>query len=116
MAARIRCPHTWRRLGSRSGRYTLTLGRGSAMPETRPVVGIDLGGTNIQIGVFSRDFKVLARARRKSKADEGRDRVIDRIVDGVAEASAEAKVSVTDLAGVGIGAPGAIDPATGTVL
>ena len=86
------------------------------MPETRPVAGIDLGGTNIQIGVVSRDYKVIGRAKRKSKPDEGRDKVIDRIVDGIDEACLEAKVSPPDLGAVGIGAPGAIDPATGIVL
>src|SRR5437870_1758816 len=54
------------------------------MPDRKPVAGIDLGGTNIQIGVVSGDHKVIARAKRKSKPEEGRDKVLDRIADGVA--------------------------------
>lgn len=86
------------------------------MPTSAPVVGIDLGGTNMQIGVVGPQQRVIGRAKKKSKAEEGRDAVIGRIVEGVAEACAEAKVRVTDLAAVGIGAPGAVDPTTGVVI
>lgn len=86
------------------------------MPSNGPVVGIDLGGTNMQIGVVTREAKVIARAKRKSRADEGRDAVIGRVVDGVREACAEAGLAPADLAAVGIGAPGAVDPTTGVVL
>jgi glucokinase len=86
------------------------------MPDTKPVVGIDLGGTNVQIGVVSENKKILGRAKRKSKPEEGRDAVIGRIVDGVEEACKEGKVRLSELGGIGIGAPGAIDPDTGTVI
>jgi len=42
--------------------------------------------------------------------------VIARLVDGIAEACASSKLSPADLAAVGIGAPGAIDPNEGMVL
>src|SRR5690606_36450315 len=86
------------------------------MAETSPIVGIDLGGTNMQIGVVNGDHKVIGRAKRKSKPEEGRDRVIQRIVEGVREACEDAKIDIKDVAAIGIGAPGAIDPETGTVL
>lgn len=86
------------------------------MPTKKPIVGVDLGGTNIQIGVVGSDFKVLARAKRKTKADEGSSAVIQRIADGIAEACAEAKLKVSDCAAVGIGAPGVIEPGSGIVL
>ncbi len=86
------------------------------MGDSKPVVGIDLGGTNVQIGVVSEGRKVLGRAKRKSKPEEGRDAVLGRIVDGVEEACKESRLKLSDIAGVGIGAPGAIDPDTGTVI
>ncbi len=86
------------------------------MADTRPVVGIDLGGTNMQIGVVSREAKVIARAKRKTKADEGQEAVLSRIVEGVAEACVEAGMRPSDIAAVGIGAPAAVDPTTGMVL
>jgi glucokinase len=86
------------------------------MPTTRPIVGIDLGGTNMQIGVVSADAKVLGKSKKKTKADEGRDAVLDRIVEGIGEACKESGIKVSDLAATGIGAPGAIDPNQGMVL
>lgn len=86
------------------------------MPPSNPIVGIDLGGTNMQLGVVSSDRRLLSTAKRKTKADEGQDAVIGRIVDGIEEACASAGIRRSDLAAVGIGAPGALDPHQGIVL
>jgi glucokinase len=86
------------------------------MATARTFIGIDLGGTNMQIGVVGPDHKLRGRSRKKTKAEEGSKGVIDRIVAGIEEACADAGVSVRQISAVGIGAPGAIDPHTGTVL
>lgn len=86
------------------------------MPPTKPVVGIDLGGTNMQIAVVSPDRTILGRSKKKTKPDDGRDAVLARIAEGVQEACADAKIALSDLAGLGIGAPGAIEPTQGVVL
>lgn len=79
-------------------------------------LGIDLGGTNVQLGVVDATGKVLSRAKRKTMAEEGRDAVLDRIVDGVMEACTEAKVELSAIRAVGMGAPGPVDPNSGVVL
>lgn len=79
-------------------------------------LGIDLGGTNVQIGVVTGAGEVLSRAKRKTIAEEGRDAVLDRIVDGIEEACAAAKVEIKDIRAVGMGAPGPVDPNKGIVL
>jgi glucokinase len=86
------------------------------MGSKKPFVGIDLGGTNMQIGVVSNDYKVLGQAKKKTKADEGLDAVLVRIVEGVGEACAAAGLEMSQLGGIGIGAPGAVDPKKGIVL
>lgn len=86
------------------------------MPSVKPFVGIDLGGTNMQIGVVDKTAVVLGRSRKKTNADQGKDRVIERLVEGVQEACTEAGITPAQLGGLGIGAPGAVDPALGTVL
>lgn len=95
------------------------------MPPTKLVsgnfAGIDLGGTNMQIGVVALgakpdDAKIIGESKKKTKAEEGQDGVIGRLIEGLVEACAGAKISVKDLAGVGIGAPGAVDPGEGVVL
>lgn len=78
--------------------------------------GVDLGGTNMQIGVIDHAGAVLGRAKRKTNADEGRDAIIARIAEGIAEACEQAKTSPKSLAAIGIGAPGAVDPHAGVVI
>lgn len=82
----------------------------------KPFVGIDLGGTNMQIGVVGADLKLLAEAKRKTKAEEKLEGVLSRLVQGVEEACDDAGIKPADLGGVGIGAPGAVDPEKGVVL
>ncbi|MBZ0173590.1 MAG: ROK family protein [Phycisphaerales bacterium] len=86
------------------------------MNNTTNYLGIDLGGTNVQIGVVSADGEVLSRAKRKTISEEGRDAVLDRIVSGVEEACGEAGVTLDEIKAVGMGAPGPVDPNTGVVL
>ncbi len=82
----------------------------------KPFVGVDLGGTNIQVGVVSPDFKLLGEAKRKTKAEEKLEGVLTRIVSGVEEACESAGLTTAELGGLGIGAPGAVDPNRGVVL
>ncbi len=84
--------------------------------QTGLVVGIDLGGTNLQVGVVDRSDQIIGRSKKKTKAEKGTEFVLDRIAEGVHEACAEASCTPADLAAIGIGAPGAIDFASGTVL
>jgi glucokinase len=85
-------------------------------------IGIDLGGTNIQVGVVRPDLgpkakdAVVGRAKKKTKADQGLHAILDRLAEGVAEACAEAKIAVTDVAAVGIGAPGVVESVEGVVV
>lgn len=85
-------------------------------PSDRLVVGIDLGGTNMQIGVVDAANKLHGRSKKKTRASEGQQKVLDRIAEGINEACAEAHVTPRDLAAIGIGAPGAIEPHVGMVL
>jgi glucokinase len=86
------------------------------MAKHKPIVGIDLGGTNMQIGVVDEKGSVVGRSRKKTQALEGRAKVLDRIVEGVNQACEHAGMTVKQLGGLGIGAPGAIDPGRGVVL
>jgi glucokinase len=80
------------------------------------VVGVDLGGTKILAAVVAADGKILGQAKRKTKPETGTESVIERIVKTVDDALVSAKVARADVRAVGIGAPGPIDPDTGTVL
>lgn len=84
--------------------------------KSKPVIGIDLGGTNMQIGCVSPDHKLMGRSKRKTRATEGLNKVLGRIIEGVEEACGEAGLKVKDCGALGIGAPGAIEPHEGIVL
>jgi len=81
-----------------------------------PVVGIDLGGTNMQIGVVTPEHKITGRAKKKTRADKGADAVLDRLAEGVDEACDQAGIALNQVAAIGIGAPGAIDHERGIVM
>ncbi|MFG0331602.1 MAG: ROK family protein [Phycisphaerales bacterium] len=74
-----------------------------------PFVGIDLGGTHMQIGVVSASNDIIGRAADHTLADDGLDAVLDRMTRGVRLACDQAGVSLDELGGVGIGAPSPID-------
>jgi glucokinase len=86
------------------------------MAKSELAIGIDLGGTNMSVGVVDRRGKVVGRAKKKTKAHEGRDVVIDRIVAAMQAACEDAKVAPGDIATVGIGAPGPVDAERGVVI
>lgn len=73
------------------------------------VVGIDLGGTNIQAGVVDESGKVIARDDTKTKAADGPDAVLKRLTKITNRVIDDADVSRKNIAGVGIGAPGVVD-------
>ena len=81
-----------------------------------PVVGVDCGGTNIAIGVVDEKGQLLGRCKRKTKAMEGRDKVIERIIEGISRACDDAKISFKSVTAVGVGAPSAVDWKNGVVL
>ena len=79
-------------------------------------VGIDLGGTNMQIGVVDSNDTLRGVSRKKTRSEEGSAAVLDRLCRGVVEACDDAGIRLTNLKAIGIGAPGAVDPDTGVVL
>ena len=85
-------------------------------PKDQVVVGVDLGGTNMQIGVVDADGRIVGRCKRKTKAHEGRDTVIRRLVEGVWRAMDDAKTPRERLFGVGVGAPSAVYFERGVVI
>jgi glucokinase len=79
-------------------------------------VGVDLGGTKIQAGVFDAQLKCVGQARVSTKAQRGSDKVIERVVRCVQDAVDECDLSLKQVRAVGIGAPGAVNPETGRVI
>lgn len=79
-------------------------------------VGFDLGGTKMLANVFDSDFKLAARARKKTQSRNGASLGLERIIQTVEEALAEAGQDKDQLAGIGLGIPGPLDPSRGLVI
>jgi glucokinase len=77
--------------------------------------GVDLGGTKIQAIIADPDHHVLGQARRQTPTDGGPPGVIAAMAEALAEAAESAGVDPAALTGIGVGAPGAIDTAAGTL-
>lgn len=79
-------------------------------------VGFDLGGTKMLAAVYDAEYRQVGRARKKTKAAEGRKAGLARIVRTIEAALADAGVEDKDLAGIGVGSPGPLDLNRGVIL
>ena len=84
-------------------------------PRRRLVGGLDLGGTKIQAVVLDGRRSVIGEARSATPTTGGAQDVILGLVSTMGSACADADVELADLAGVGVGSPGAIDTRRGVV-
>jgi glucokinase len=89
---------------------------GPMSPARRRLVGgLDLGGTKIQAVVLDGRRNVLGEAKSATPTSNGAQDVILALVSTLGSACADAGVEISDLAGVGVGSPGAIDAQRGVV-
>jgi glucokinase len=77
--------------------------------------GIDLGGTKIQAVVMGPRGKVVGEAKLPTPEEGGPPAVVEKIVEAMREAAAAAGVETDQLAGTGVGSPGAVDAEAGLV-
>src|SRR5579872_3333616 len=80
------------------------------------VVGVDLGGTKILAGVFDSQFGCRGRSKMSTKSERGPEEVMDRIAHCVRDAVDECDLDLKQVRGVGLGAPGSVDPTAGRVI
>jgi glucokinase len=77
--------------------------------------GIDLGGTKIQAVVVDDDNNAVGSARRSTPDSGGPPDVAAEMAVALSDAAAAAGIEPAALDGVGVGSPGGVDAATGTV-
>jgi glucokinase len=84
-------------------------------PRRRLVGGLDLGGTKIQAVLLDGRRSVVAEAKHATPSDGGPEDVLDALAATLGEVCDAAGTRTRDLAGVGVGSPGAIDTRRGVV-
>ena len=78
-------------------------------------VGIDLGGTNIAVGICDKDLNIVIKGSVPTKAERAPELIVKDMAKLVEDLAKEANVSLSDVEYVGIAAPGSVNPDNGVI-
>ena len=79
-------------------------------------IGIDLGGTNIAVGLVNDEtFEIVKKKSTPTKAERDGMEIVEDMARLCRELCDEVGISVKDLAGVGVASPGIVNPHTGII-
>ncbi len=78
-------------------------------------IGVDLGGTNIAVGVVDDNFNIVGRGKMKTNAPREAKAIFDDVAAAIRMAVADADLTLDDIASIGIGTPGSVDKAKGVI-
>jgi len=79
------------------------------------VIGIDVGGTNIKMGLINQDGRIIFKTNLDTKVYNSKEKLIKAVAETLLASLQENKIKTKDVAGIGIGLPGLIDPPAGVV-
>ena len=79
------------------------------------VLGVDIGGTKVAVGLVDHAGKILAQARKPMVTSAGADAALQAVTDAIDILSSSATADGR-LQSIGICAPGPLDPKAGVVL
>lgn len=79
-------------------------------------IGVDLGGTNTRAGLVDTEGEILGRGRRPTPLSDGADAVVKGIAGCIRDAAKDGGINLKNIKGVGIGAPGPLDPYEGVII
>ncbi|HIU36462.1 MAG TPA: ROK family protein [Candidatus Fimenecus excrementigallinarum] len=78
-------------------------------------VGVDLGGTNIVVGVVDEYYKIIAKAKRKTACPRPAGEILKDIALCVQDAVRTAGLTMEDVQSIGIGTPGSVNKKLGMI-
>lgn len=78
-------------------------------------IGVDLGGTNIAVGVIDESFKIVGRGTVKTNAPRPAAEIFDDIAKAVDLALKDAGITLDEAKSIGVGIPGSINKTTGNI-
>jgi glucokinase len=81
------------------------------------IVGVDVGGTNIKLGIINDAGRVIARSRLvTTHISANKNQLIEAVVTAVKKLISEQKIPIKQILGIGFGLPGLVNPDTGMVI
>ena len=78
-------------------------------------IGIDLGGTNIAVGIVDDEHKIVVKKSTPTLAKRPPEEIVADMARVCLEACAELNVNIKDIANIGIASPGIANPVNGCV-
>ncbi len=78
-------------------------------------IGIDLGGTNIAIGLVDEEYKIISKISIPTNCPRSESEIADDISDTVKKIVSEKGLTLKDICWCGIGTPGSVNSETGVV-
>lgn len=78
-------------------------------------IGVDLGGTNIAVGVVDENFKIIGRGKMKTNAPRPAEEIFDDISTAINLAVADAGLTMDDISTIGVGTPGSVNKEEGLI-
>lgn len=79
-------------------------------------VGVDIGGTNIKLGLVNSSGKIISQTRFETKSfASSKIKLINALTEAIQKILIKNKCSIKNVKGIGIGLPGLIDPVKGVV-
>ena len=82
-------------------------------PHEKPILGVDVGGTKVAVGIVDRQGKILAQGRKAMVAQGTAEAALDAVTAAIDSILSATKDNVSS---IGICAPGPLDPTSGVVL
>lgn len=79
-------------------------------------IGIDLGGTNIKVGIVNENYGIISRASVKTNLPRPAEGIVESICEAVQLALDGAKITLDKITSIGIGTPGAANRSSGIVI
>ncbi|MDR1805190.1 MAG: ROK family protein [Clostridium sp.] len=78
-------------------------------------IGIDLGGTNIAVGVVDDQNRIIARGQRKTHSPRPYEQIFADIITATEDAIANAGILIAQVESIGLGTPGSVDKSSGLI-
>ncbi len=79
-------------------------------------IGVDLGGTNIAVGVIDKNYKIIGLGKAKTNIPRPAEEIFDDIVKCIYAACEDANADISEIESIGIGTPGSCDKENGVIL
>ena len=79
-------------------------------------IGVDLGGTNIAVGIVDENCKIIKKGSVPTKPERGADAIVKDMADLAKSLLLDLNIPISDVASVGVATPGTADTDRGIVV